>query len=230
MRLGTPPQPRSLRWLWFTLAWVIGGMFCVVLGLIVGFELWAPKVVDEFYAAAAATPNNTLIYASAGELVATIQGTEDRHTVTLDKISPYMQKAAVAIEDRRFFVHKGMDPVRLAGAIWADLKSFSYEQGGSTLTQQLVKLSLLSSERTMQRKVKELFMAMALEQQVSKLRILEAYLNRVYLGNGAYGVEKAAHVYFNKAVADLTLNEAAFLAALIKKPEGYLQAAEGGTD
>jgi penicillin-binding protein 1A len=219
-----------LRWLWLTLAWLVGGVGCVVLGVIVGFELWAPKVVEEFYAVAATTPNNTLIYADAGELVATIQGAEDRHTVTLDKINPYMQKAAVAIEDRRFFLHKGMDPVRLAGAIWADLKTLSYEQGGSTLTQQLVKLSLLSSERTMQRKVKELFMAMALEQQVPKLKILEAYLNRVYLGNGVYGVEKAAQAYFNKSAADLALNEAAFLAALIKKPEGYLVPADDGTD
>jgi penicillin-binding protein 1A len=220
----------SLRWLWLTLAWLVGGLFCIAFGVIVGFELWAPKVVEEFHAVAASTPNNTLIYADSGELVAAIQGAEDRHWVPLAKINPYMQKAAVAIEDRRFFLHKGMDPVRLAGAIWADLKTLSYEQGGSTLTQQLVKLSLLSSERTVQRKVKELFMAMALEQQLPKLQILEAYLNRVYLGNGVYGVEKAAQVYFNKSAADLSLNEAAFLAALIKKPEGYLQAADDGSD
>lgn len=226
---GAPPQ-RSLRWLWPTVAWLVGGLFCIVLGVIVGFELWAPRVVEEFRAVSAGTPNNTLIFADNGELVATIQGAEDRHYVPLDRISLYMQKAAVAIEDRRFFVHKGMDPVRLAGAIWADLKSLSYEQGGSTLTQQLVKLSLLSSERTLRRKTKELFMAVALEQEMPKLQILEAYLNRVYLGNGVYGVEKAARAYFNKSAADLTLSEAAFLAALIKKPEGYLQAAEDGTD
>jgi penicillin-binding protein 1A len=230
MNLSGASPERSLRWLWLTVAWLVGGLFCVVLGVIAGFELWAPRVVEEFRSVSANTPNNTLIFADNGDLVAAIQGAEDRHYVPLDRINPYMQKAAVAIEDRRFFVHKGMDPIRLAGAIWADLKSLSYEQGGSTLTQQLVKLSLLSSERTLRRKVKELFMAVALEQQMPKLQILEAYLNRVYLGNGVYGVEKAARAYFNKPAADLTLNEAAFLAALIKKPEGYLQAAEEGSD
>jgi penicillin-binding protein 1A len=106
--------------------------------------------------------------------------------------------------------------------VWADLKAMGYEQGASTITQQLVKLTLLSPERTLTRKVREIFMAMALEQSYPKLKLLEFYLNRVYLGNGVYGVEKAAQAYFHKSAAELTLGEAAFLAALMKKPEGYL--------
>ncbi len=208
---------------WVVLAWLVGGLICALLGLGLGFKIWAPRVVEEYQAAVAGTPSNTLVYAAGGELLATVSGAEDRHWIPLGRIHPYIQKAAVAIEDRRFFAHRGMDPVRLAGAVWADLRSWSLDQGGSTITQQLVKLSLLSSERTVTRKVKELFMALALEQEVPKMQLLESYLNKVYLGYGMYGVEKAAQGYFGKAAAALTLNEAAFLGALIKKPEGYLQ-------
>lgn len=227
---STQPHPFSGDWLLRALVWLAIAAFCLGLGLVVGFELWAPRVVEEYQAAVATTPNNTLIFSESGDLLATIQGMEDRHSVPLARINPYLQKAVVAIEDRRFFAHKGLDPVRLAGAVWADLKSRSFEQGGSTLTQQLVKLSLLSSERTLTRKVKELFMAMALEQQLPKLELLEAYLNRVYFGFGVYGVEKASQAYFNKSAETLSLGEAAFLAALVKKPEGYLQAAEAGAE
>jgi membrane peptidoglycan carboxypeptidase len=216
-------EPRPIPRVWIVLAWIGGGLVCALLGLALGFKLWAPQVVAEYQAAVASTPSNTLIYASGGELIATISGAEDRHWIPLNRIHPFMQKAAVAIEDRRFFLHRGMDPVRLAGAVWADLRAMSLDQGGSTITQQLVKLSLLSSERTMTRKVRELFMAVALEQEVPKLEILESYLNKVYLGYGMYGVETAAQGYFGKSADSLTLNEAAFLAALIKKPEGYLQ-------
>src|SRR5579863_949132 len=211
-------EPRPVARIWIVLAWMGGGMVCALLGLALGFKLWAPRVVAEYQSAVANTPTNTLIYASTGELISTVSGAEDRHWVPLSRIHPFMQKAAVAIEDRRFFAHRGMDPVRLGGALWADLRTMSLDQGGSTITEQLIKLSLLSSERTLSRKVKELFMAVALEQEVPKLQILESYLNKVYLGYGMYGVETAAQGYFGKSADALTLNEAAFLAALIKKP------------
>jgi len=225
LRRHSYPVSRLIGRAWIVLAWLTGALLCTLVGLTVAFKLWAPRVVAEYQAAIAGTPSNILIYASGGELLAAVSGTEDRLWVPLYRIHPFVQKAVVAIEDRRFFAHRGMDPVRLGGAIWADLRSWSLDQGGSTLTQQLVKLSLLSSEHTLRRKVKELFMALALEQELPKLQLLESYLNKVYLGYGMYGVEKAARGYFGKSADSLSLNEAAFLAALIKKPEGYLQPA-----
>ena len=197
-------------------------MATLMLGVIIGFTVYSPQVIRQFDSVISATSNNTLIFDADGKLIATVEGTEDRHMVPISRIHPYLQKAVVAIEDRRFFSHKGTDPVRLMGAVWADLKSMSYEQGASTITQQLVKLTLLSSERTLSRKIREIFMAIALERSYPKLKLLEFYLNRVYLGKGVYGVEKASRAYFKKSADDLSLREAAFLAALIKKPEGYL--------
>ncbi len=223
LRRHSYPVSRFIARLWIVLAWLTGGLLCILVGLAVAFKLWAPRVVEEYQASIADTPSNILVYAAGGELLANVPGVEDRLWVPLYRIHPFVQKAVVAIEDRRFFAHRGMDPVRLGGAVWADLRSWSLDQGGSTLTQQLVKLSLLSSEHTLRRKAKELFMALALEQEVPKLQLLESYLNKVYFGYGMYGVEKAARGYFGKSADTLSLNEAAFLAALIKKPEGFLQ-------
>lgn len=209
---------------------VLGGWMAVFLGVVAGFHLWSPHVVRQFEMVLANTSNNTVVFDQAGVLLATIEGVEDRYTVPISGINPYLQKAVVAVEDRRFFNHRGADPVRLVGAFWANLRSMAYSQGGSTITQQLVKLTLLSSERTLTRKIKEIFMAAALELGYSKLKLLEFYLNRVYLGNGLYGVENASQAYFRKSAADLDLSEAVFLAALIKKPEGFLNPPSGKTE
>ncbi|HEX9843992.1 MAG TPA: biosynthetic peptidoglycan transglycosylase, partial [bacterium] len=176
---------------WIVPAWILGGLAALFLGMVVGFQLYAPRVVRQFDAVIAQASNNTLVYDASDNPIAAVEGHQDRHAVPISRIHPFLQKAVVAIEDRRFFAHRGMDPVRLAGAVWADLKAMGYEQGASTITQQLVKLTLLSPERTLTRKVREIFMAMALEQSYPKLKLLEFYLNRVYLGNGVYGVEKA---------------------------------------
>ena len=204
------------------LTWFAAGCLAVTLGVVVAFYIWAPRVVHQFGVMLAQTQDNTIIYDRNEAVLSTVQGVEDRHQVPLTSISPYLQKSVVGIEDRRFFGHRGMDPIRLIGAIWADLQSMAFQQGGSTITQQLVKLTLLSSQRTLARKIKEIFMALALEREFSKEQILEIYLNQVYLGLGMYGVEKAAQSYFRHSATNLSLGEAAFLAALIKKPEGYL--------
>ncbi|MDH4246337.1 MAG: penicillin-binding protein, partial [Deltaproteobacteria bacterium] len=208
------------------LLWGFGGLVVLMLGVVAGFFLWAPEVVRQFDEVLAHTSNSTIILDINDEVVTGVEGVEERHLVPISRISPYMQKAIVAAEDRRFFAHRGMDPVRLLGALWADIQAMTMQQGGSTITQQLVKLTLLSSEKTLTRKLKELFMALAVERAYPKLRVLEFYLNRVYLGNGLYGVEKAAQGYFHKSAAELNLNEAAFLAALVKKPEGYFSVPE----
>ena len=216
--------------LWWITAILIGGWIAVLVGVVVGFYLWSPHVVGQFELVLANTSSNTVILDREGRLLAMVEGLEDRHTVSIEQISPFLQKSVIAIEDHRFFNHRGMDPVRLLGALWANLRSMAYYQGGSTITQQLVKLTLLSSERTLSRKIKEIFMAVALELEYPKMKLLEFYLNRVYLGFGLYGVEKASQAYFGKSSAELDLNQASFLAALIKKPEGYLQYPQGEAD
>jgi len=222
-------KPFSER-LWVVSLWGGAGLLSLLLGLVLGFQFWAPQLVQRFEYVQANSSENTIIYDRNDRPLATVEGLEDRHTIPIAAISPYLQKAVVAIEDRRFFFHRGMDPVRLVGAVWADLRAMAFKQGASTITQQLVKLTLLSSERTLSRKAREVFMALALEQKYPKLKVLEFYLNRVYLGYGVYGVEKAARVYFGKSAKELDLHEAAWLAALIKKPEGYLQLPDGMED
>ena len=162
------------------------------------------------------------IYASDGKTVlAVLRGSESRILVESDEISPVMKQAIVAVEDRRFWEHKGVDIQGMARAVWADLRSQEIVQGGSTITQQFVKNQYTQQERTVSRKLKEAALAWQLEQRWSKERILTAYLNTIYFGNGAYGVEMAARVYFDKTAKALTLPESALLAGLPASPGAY---------
>jgi penicillin-binding protein 1A len=166
------------------------------------------------------------IYASDGKTVlAVLRGSESRIIVKSEEISPVMKQAIVAVEDRRFWEHKGVDIQGMARAVWADLRSKEIVQGGSTITQQFVKNQYTQQERTVSRKLKEAALAWQLEQRWSKERILTAYLNTIYFGNGAYGVEMASRVYFDKPAKSLTLPEAALLAGLPASPGAYDPAA-----
>src|SRR3989440_1089166 len=138
--------------------------------------------------------------------------------VALKDLPPYLPKAFIAIEDRRFYSHYGIDPVGIARAAVANLMHRGVSQGGSTLTQQLAKNLFLTQERTMARKLQEVELALWLERKHSKNEILELYLNRVYFGSGAYGVEAAAQRYFGKSAKNVTVAEAAMLAGLVKSP------------
>ena len=138
--------------------------------------------------------------------------------VALSSLPPYLPKAFIAIEDRRFYSHYGIDPLGIGRALSANLLHRSVSQGGSTLTQQLAKNLFLTQERTMARKLQEMELALWLEHTHSKDEILELYLNRVYFGSGAYGVEAAAQRYFGKPARNVTLAEAAMLAGLVKSP------------
>jgi penicillin-binding protein 1A len=138
--------------------------------------------------------------------------------VALKDLPPYLPKAFIAIEDRRFYSHYGVDPVGIARAAATNLLHRGVSQGGSTLTQQLAKNLFLTQERTLQRKLQEAELAIWLERKHSKSEILELYLNRVYFGSGAYGVEAAAQRYFGKSAKNVTLSEAAMLAGLVKSP------------
>jgi penicillin-binding protein 1A len=159
------------------------------------------------------------IYASDGKTVlAVLRGDETRIVVPSDRIAPVMKQAIVAVEDRRYWEHEGVDARGVLRAVWADVRNKEFVQGGSTITQQLVKNAYTENERTISRKLKEAALAWQLEQKWSKDRILTAYLNTIYFGNGAYGVEMAARVYFHKHAGELELHEAALLAGLPASP------------
>jgi len=141
--------------------------------------------------------------------------------VRLDEVPPWLPAAVLAIEDRRFYRHGGVDVRGIARAAWANLRAGSIRQGGSTITQQLAKNLFLSPRRTWRRKVQETLLAVWLERRFTKRDILTLYLNRVYLGAGTYGVEAAARRYFGKSARHVTLAEAAMLAGLLKAPSRY---------
>ncbi|MBI3606385.1 MAG: PBP1A family penicillin-binding protein [Nitrospirae bacterium] len=150
---------------------------------------------------------------------------EGRRLVRLGDVPPVLTDAILAVEDARFYEHWGIDPRSIARAIWTDLKEGEFTQGGSTLTQQLVKNFYLTQERTLYRKITEAIMAVILEARYDKRAILEAYLNEIYLGQrgemGVYGVGEASRLYFGKDVERLTLPEAALLAGMIRSPRAY---------
>ncbi len=164
---------------------------------------------------------STEIYDKDGELLYTIHGEENREQISYDKISPYLINATVAIEDDRFWEHSGFDMVGIGRAVLYEVFGLGVRRGGSTITQQYVKNSFLSSERSYVRKAKELILSIRLERTYEKKKILELYLNRIPYGNNAYGSEKAAHIYFNKTAKDITLAESAVLASLPQAPTKY---------
>jgi len=162
----------------------------------------------------------TQIFDEKGQLIAKLFE-ENRVVVSINHISPYIQQAIIANEDSRFYTHFGIDPIGIVRAVVVDLRAGSLVEGGSTLTQQLAKNMFLTQERTFTRKIKELFLAIIIERKFSKQEILQAYLNQVYFGEGAYGVETAAQVYFGKHASEITLAESALLAGLPRGPNIY---------
>ena len=169
---------------------------------------------------------NGYIYASDGHtILSVLRGSQARVLVSSNQIAPVMKQAIVAIEDRRFWEHRGIDVRGIMRAIWENLRSSSVVQGGSTITQQFVKNAFVNDQRTLARKLKEAALAWQLEQRWSKDRILTAYLNTIYFGHGAYGIQQAALTYFGHGAADLTLPEAALLAGIPEDPNLYDPAA-----
>ncbi len=204
-------------------AFIISGIaiLAALIAVFVAFLFFKASTVKQFKKIQAKENINTVFYDIDRRPFHVTRGDQDRKYVSLSHVSRNLQKAVVAIEDSRFFHHFGFDPIRIVAVIFRNLKPNSAIQGASTITQQLVKLTLLSPEQTLKRKIKELFMAIALEMEYSKAQILEFYLNKVYLGHRNYGVENASLNYFHKTTEDLSIAEAAFIAGLIKKPEGY---------
>ncbi|MFN2488435.1 MAG: transglycosylase domain-containing protein [Actinomycetota bacterium] len=165
------------------------------------------------------------IFASDGRLITTMHGVEDRTVVPLGAIPKHLQQAVVAIEDERFYEHDGVDLRAIMRAAVTNAASGEIREGGSTITQQYVKTVIIApgatADQTIQRKIDEAVLARQMERRLSKREILERYLNTVYFGNGAYGVQAAARTYFGKSATMLTLAESALLAAVIRSPETY---------
>ena len=166
-------------------------------------------------------PANSFVYAADGTLLGSIPAEKNRQPIALSKVSPWMPKATVAIEDKRFYKHGGVDYRGIIRAAVKDLRAGKVVQGGSTITQQLVRNLYISRQRTFKRKIKEACLAIKLARARSKDWILGSYMNAVYYGNRAYGVEAAAQTYFSRRASSLTLDQAALLAGLPQAPSAY---------
>ena len=168
-----------------------------------------------------AVPQSTLIYADDGSVIGESHNGEKRYWVNLDDISPYLVDAAISIEDRNFYEHNGFDFKRIAGAALADIKAMAKVQGASTISQQYARNLYLGHDKTWKRKLHEAFYTIRLEMNYTKEEILEGYLNTIYYGYGAYGVEAASQFYYGKSASELSLAEAAMLAGIPKGPGIY---------
>ena len=201
---------RTLYWSFVLCIW--GGIGLA--GTVIYFAAKMPQT--NTWAIPDRAPNVKIVWVE-GDLIAN-RGASGGEAIGLHDMSPYIPEAVVAIEDRRFYSHFGVDPIGFARAMAANVVSGRLVQGGSTITQQLAKNLFLTPDRTIERKVQEILLALWLEQKYTKTQILEMYLNRVYLGSGSYGVAAASRRYFNKSAKEVSLPEAALLAGLLKAP------------
>ncbi len=222
-KASTPkPKPRRGKSRW---GMSIGRMFywalvCGLWGVIalVGVVIWAGAHLPPIQSLEIPKRPPTIEIVGYDGTMLAQRGEMAGANVALKDLPPYLPKAFIAIEDRRFYQHFGIDPIGIARAVVANILHRGVSQGGSTLTQQLAKNLFLTQERTLARKLQEAELALWLERKYSKREILELYLNRVYFGSGAYGVEAAAQRYFGKSARQVTIGEAAMLAGLVKSP------------
>src|SRR6266403_718200 len=218
-----PPGERKhiLRRFWFPavilLALAAGGLT----GIIAAYQLNYSQAASEVAALATYRPSIvTRIYADDGKTVIGEFALEKRIPLKYDEIPANMKNAILAVEDARFYDHVGIDPIRILGAAYKNLTS-DKKEGGSTLTQQLAKNLFLTREQTLQRKMNEWVLALQIERYYTKNQIMELYANHIFVGANSYGVEAGAETYFGKQARDLTIDEAALLAAIPKAPGEY---------
>lgn len=212
-----PPRRKRRRWPWFMLRWgLVLSSWAVLVGLVflgwLAYDLPDVSRLNEIRK----QPSITLL-ADDGTVIATygdLYGTN----VKLEDLPPYLPEAVLATEDRRFYSHFGLDPIGLARAAYINISNWQLSQGGSTITQQLAKNVFLTPARTVRRKGQEMLLALWLERNFTKKQILTLYLNRVYFGAGAYGVDAASRKFFGKPAAQVTPYEAAMLAGLLRAP------------
>ncbi|HEX2769106.1 MAG TPA: transglycosylase domain-containing protein, partial [Geobacteraceae bacterium] len=193
----------------------------VLIGGSVGFILYSAWDLPEVQTLESYKPSiTTRVYSGSNQLLAEFF-VENRTPVVLSDVPDALIKALVATEDTRFYSHRGLDYRGLARALYRNVRSGKILEGGSTLTQQLAKVLFLTPERSYMRKIKEMALALKIEQRYTKQEILTLYLNQIYFGSGAYGVEAAAQTYFGKPVKDLALAECALLAGIPRSPKYY---------
>ena len=215
-----PLLTRPLAWLWAKKAWIAAAVGVVFL-ITTLYVLWALKDLPDPSQDVLAA-GDVVVLDRNGKLIEDWSPAGHYHlTLTIEQMGPYAPKAVLAAEDRNFYKHGAVDPASIARAAWVNVTTGGVNQGGSTITQQLVKIQLLTPQRSLTRKLQEVVLAIALEQRYSKDQILGMYLNRVYFGHGAYGMGAAAKTYFNKDAKDLTPAQAAFLAGMIQAPAAY---------
>ena len=210
---GRKRRSRGIRLIYWSL---VIGLWLLIAGI--GMVAWVGAHLPPIQSLEVPKrPPSIEIVGADGHVLAT-RGDMGGAAVPLKELPAYLPQAFIAIEDRRFYSHHGVDPLGIARALLANVLHRGVSQGGSTLTQQLAKNLFLTQERTFTRKVQELVLALWLEHKFNKTQILDLYLNRVYFGSGAYGVEGAAQRYFGKSARNVTLAEAALLAGLVKSP------------
>lgn len=206
------------------LRWVLLLMVLAVLGfvLFMAAQLWNLDAWQDFDPANILGAQQSLIlYDGENGEILRLHDKEDRVSIPLSDVPDLVQKAFISAEDARFYEHPGVDVIRIVGAAWADIKAGGYVQGASTISQQLIKLSHLTADKTISRKLEEAVLACQMETRYSKDEILEMYLNYVYFGGGYYGIEAAALGYFGVHAKDLSVAQGAMLAGILKSPSNY---------
>jgi penicillin-binding protein 1A len=202
------------------LVMLIAGVAMGVTGFVV-FRSMAKQLPDPDIRKAKGRDQSTVITDRRNKVLVRLFAEQNRQDVALEAIPRQVRNAVVATEDERFYEHEGVDPMSIARAVLVDLQKGEAAQGGSTITQQYVKQAFVTSEKTLKRKVQEAILAQRVEKQFSKDEILALYLNTIYFGHGAYGVEAASQAYFGKSVGKLSIPEAAVIAGVIKSPARY---------
>ncbi|MFQ6171018.1 transglycosylase domain-containing protein [Oryzobacter sp. R7] len=219
-RRGGPAGRRSARRTWGLRAlWTALVLFILgVIGVGVAYAMTDVPEPNEI-----ATAQASIVYYADGktEMARLADADGNRESVPLSKVPDHMQKAMLAAEDQDFYQNNGISPTGIGRAIWVAVKGGAATQGGSTITQQYVKNYFLTQDRTLSRKAREILIAIKIDKQQSKDQILENYLNTIYYGRGAYGIQTASKAYFNKDVSKLTPAESAFLASVIRGPSLY---------
>ncbi|HEX8723632.1 MAG TPA: PBP1A family penicillin-binding protein [Pyrinomonadaceae bacterium] len=215
---AAPPRRRHLRRFWFPAVLLLALSAGGLTGIVLAYSLNYSRAAEEVKALATYRPSVvTRVYADDEETLIGTFALERRIPLKFEEIPPNVQNAILAVEDARFFEHKGIDPVRIMGAVWKNVTTGSRE-GGSTLTQQLAKRLFLTPEQSYTRKVNEWVVALQIERYYTKQQIMEMYVNNIFLGAGSYGFEAAAETYFGKQAKDLNVEEAALLAGIPKAP------------
>lgn len=219
--------PRGKARNWAVRLMKIGAVAAILVAMIVGIFVAVARNGIESFEELKASPNGQMvrIRAADGTVIQSI-GPSFGEWTTIDELPDVMKSAMVAVEDRRFYLHPGVDPIGITRSAWVRLRTGHFSQGGSTITQQLARTIYLNNNREWGRKLREMILAMAIETKFTKDQILELYLNKVYFGGGAYGVDAASRKFFDHGAKDLSLAEAAIIAGLVKAPSNYSPTAD----